>query len=97
MNLNEIKKKHLPILFNLTNDAPELARILRESYELYPREFLFTHFKKYPDVSTQVSPATLTMRLSKIFEYTGKNVGINALRSSYVSYTNSEAIKMGNN
>ena len=95
MDLNEIKKKHLPITFNLTNDAPELAKILRESFELYPREFLFTHLKKYPDVSTQVSPATLSERLKNIFEYTGKTIGVNSLRSSYVSYRNSEAIKNG--
>ena len=30
-----------------------------------------------------------------IFNYTGKKVGINALRSSYVSFMNSEAIKNG--
>ena len=30
-----------------------------------------------------------------IFDYTGKKVGINALRSSYVSYMNSEAIRNG--
>jgi hypothetical protein len=38
MDLNEIKKKHNGIMFHLTKDAPELAAILRESYELYPRE-----------------------------------------------------------
>ncbi len=55
MDLNEIKKKHSSILFRLTNDAPILAAILRESYELYPREYVFTHYKKYPDVSRQAS------------------------------------------
>ena len=50
MDLNEIKKKHPSILFNSTKDAPELAKILKESYELYPRDFLFTHYNKYPDV-----------------------------------------------
>ena len=82
-------------MFHLAKDAPELAKILKESYELYPREFLFTHYKKYPDVSRQASPATLSGRLSIIFNYTGKKVGINALRSSYVSYMNSEAIRNG--
>ena len=95
MDLNEIKKKHNAIMFHLQKDAPELAKILRESYELYPREFLFTHYKKYPDVSHQASPATLSTRLSMIFNYTGKKVGINALRSSYVSFENSEAIRNG--
>ena len=95
MDLNEIKKKHTAILFNLTTDAPELAKILRESYELYPRTYLFTHYKKYPDVSHQASTASVRDRLNNIFSYTGKRVGINALRSSYVSYKNSEAIKNG--
>ena len=95
MDLNEIKKKHPSILFNLTTDAPELAKILRESYELYPRTYLFTHYKKYPDVSHQASTASVSDRLNTIFSYTGKRVGINALRSSYVSYKNSEAIKNG--
>ena len=95
MDLNEIKKKHPSILFNLTNESPELAKILRESYELYPRDYVFTHYKKYPDVSQQASTASLSDRLNTIFSFTGKRVGINALRSSYVSYRNSEAIKNG--
>ena len=95
MDLNEIKKRHDAILFNLTEDSPELARILRESYELYPREYVFTHYKKYPDVSHQASPATLSSRLDAIFRYTGKRVGINALRSSYVSSVNHDMIRMG--
>ena len=95
MDLNEIKKKHDAILFNLTEDAPELAKILRESYDLYPREFVFTHYKKYPDVSRQASVSTLTERLRSIFRYTGKQVGINALRSSYVSQVNHDTIRKG--
>ena len=95
IDLNEVKKKHIAILFDITIDAPELATILRESYELYPREFVFTHYKKYPDVSRQASIGTIDDRLNTIFSYTGKRVGVNALRSSYVSYMNSEAIKNG--
>lgn len=95
MDLNEEKKRHDAILFNLTNDAPELAKILRESYELYPRTYLFTPFKKYPDVSTQASVSTLETRLTSLFLFTGKSVSVNSLRSSYVSYMNSEAIKNG--
>ena len=95
MDLNEEKKKHPSILFNLTKDAPDLATILNESYELYPRDYVFTHYKKYPDVSHQSSVASIDDRLSSIFHYTGKRVGVNALRSSYVSFMNSEAIKNG--
>ncbi len=34
-------------------------------------------------------------RLSAIFSYTGKKVGINSLRSSYVPFENSDAIRNG--
>jgi hypothetical protein len=34
-------------MFHLAKDAPELATILQERYYLYPREFLFTRYKKY--------------------------------------------------
>lgn len=95
MDLNEEKKRHDAILFNLTNDAPELAKILKESYELYPRTYLFTPFKKYPDVSTQAAVSTVETRLTSLFLFTGKSVSVNSLRSSYVSYMNSEAIKNG--
>ena len=95
MDLNENKKRHEEILFNLTEDAPDLAKILLTSYELYPRDFLFTHYNKYPDVSSQASVGTLDDRLTKIFSFTGKSVSVNSLRSSYVSYMNSEAIKNG--
>ena len=57
--------------------------------------YVFTHYKKYPDVSSQASTASLSDRLNNIFSYTGKRVGINALRSSYVSYRTSESIKNG--
>ena len=95
LDLNEEKKRHDSIWFNLSDDAPELARILKESYELYPREALFTHLKKYPDVSKQATPQSLDDRITKIFAYTGKMVSVNTFRSSYVSFVNREAIKNG--
>ncbi len=48
MDLNEEKKRHMAIVFRLSEEAPELARILKESYELYPKEFVFTRYHKYP-------------------------------------------------
>ena len=68
---------------------------MRESYELYPRDFVFTHYNKYPDVSTQASVGALDERLSKLFKFTGKSISVNSLRSSYVSFLNSEAIANG--
>ncbi len=55
MDLNEEKKRHDEITFDLTEESPQLAKILKERYELYPREFLFTPYKKYPDMSKQAS------------------------------------------
>jgi len=95
LDLNEEKKRHNSINFNLTDDAPELAKILRQSYELYPRTFVFTHLKKYPDVNSQATSQSLDDRITKIFSYTGKMVSVNTFRSSYVSYVNREAIKNG--
>ena len=85
LDLNEEKKRHDGITFNLTEESPELANILKESYSLYPREAVFTTYHKYPDVSIQAKPQTLSDRITAIFSFTGKNVSVNSLRSSYVS------------
>jgi len=95
LDINEEKKRHDEITFNLTEESPQLAKILKQSYELYPREFLFTPYKKYPDFSKQASQGTLSDRITALFSSTGKNVSVNTFRSSYVSYVNSEAIKKG--
>ena len=95
MDLNEEKKRHDAILFNISEDSPQLAKILEESYELYPREYVFTPYNKYPDVSQPAKVETLTSRIANIFSFTGKNVSVNTFRSSYISWVNSEAIKNG--
>ena len=95
LDLNEVKKRHYEIWFNLSEDAPELAKILKQSYELYPRQSVFTHLKKYPDVSNQATPQSLDDRITKLFAFTGKMVSVNTFRSSYVSYMNREALKKG--
>jgi len=95
LDLNEEKKRHMAIVFRLSEEAPELAKILKESYELYPREFVFTRYHKYPDMTLQASVSALDDRLKGLFTDTGKSVSVNSLRSSYVSFMNSEAIKNG--
>ena len=51
MDLNEIKKKHPSILFNLTNDSPELAKIIKRVIN-YTLVIMYLHIiKKYFDVS----------------------------------------------
>ena len=95
MTLNEEKKRHDAIKFNITEESPELAKILKESFELYPRVPVFTTYNKYPDVSTQAKSQALSDRITSIFSFTGKSVSVNTFRSSYVSWVNSEAIKRG--
>ena len=79
----------------ISDAAPELSKILKESYELYPWQAVFTHLKKYPDVSHQATQQSLDDRITKLFAFTGKAVSVNTFRSSYVSYRNREAIKRG--
>ena len=95
LDLNEEKKRHMAIVFRLSEETPKLAKILKESYELYPREFVFTRYHKYPDMTLQASVSALDDRLKGLFTDTGKSVSVNSLRSSYVSFMNSEAIKNG--
>ena len=86
LDLNLEKKRHDPIQFNLTKDAPKLATLIEDSYKLYPREFVFTPKNTYPKLDKKASQKSLDTRLSELFSHTGKNVSVNSLRSSYVSY-----------
>ena len=85
MDLNEIKKKHPSILFNLTTDSPELAKIIKRVIN-YTLVIMYLHIIKN-------STAFLSDRLNTIFHYTGKRVNVNALRSSYVSLYLIEIVK----
>ena len=93
--LNEIKKRHDPIELNLTLISPQLAEILKESYILYPRKPLFASIKSNEYIKKQVK--TLSTNLIKIFsaDYPDKNVGVNAIRSSYYSYQNKLSVQSG--
>jgi hypothetical protein len=86
LDLNLEEKRHDPIQFNLTKDAPKLATLIENSYKLYPREFVFTPKNTYPKVDKMASQKSLDTRLSELFSHTGKNVSVNSLRSSYVSH-----------
>ena len=61
-----------------------MNEILLKSYKEYPREYLF--IKK--DIYLQMKPIktnSLSTRLKEIFSKYNKNVGINSIRSSYIS------------
>jgi len=51
LDLNLEKKRHQPIAFSITKDAPELANIIKDSYNLYPREYVFTPKNIYPKLN----------------------------------------------
>lgn len=92
--LNEIKKKHKRIELDIPK---EFQNILKESFKLYPRKYLFTNVNTFPEITKQATINTLSTRLLKIYSKYGKNVGTNSLRSSYVSHFFKEAIlKTGN-
>jgi len=44
LDLNNPKKKQEGIQFNITNEAPHLADIIHTSYNLFPRQFVFTNY-----------------------------------------------------
>ena len=87
MYLNKTKKKHDGIRIDISGESKELANLLKESYSLYPREFVFTHYNKR---DIQIKITGMNKRLIKIFKFTGKNAGTNSLRSSYASYLNQQ-------
>jgi hypothetical protein len=97
LDLNEEKKRHDAILFNLSEESPKLAELLKESYKLYPRKYVFTIKGKYPDVSKKASEGSLDNRLVDMFKpnFPDLNVSVNSLRSSYVSYRYFEAVSKG--
>jgi hypothetical protein len=95
LDLNLEKKRHDPILFSITKDAPALEKIIKDSYSLYPREYVFTAKNKYPNVNKKASQASLDARLRALFKFTGKSVSVNSLRSSYVSYMVHQAMVKG--
>lgn len=76
--LNKDKKRHGRTSINL---SPELTSILSQSYQQYPRTFLFTNIDAYPDLSIRADGNAVNNRLKSL---TGMSV--NAMRSSYVSH-----------
>jgi hypothetical protein len=91
LDLNEIKKKHDRIDIPIPS---QLKKILKESYELYPRKYVFTHLNKYPDISKKATENSMAKRMSDIFEKYLVSVGASSLRSSWVSYRFNELSKL---
>jgi hypothetical protein len=83
MDLLDTKKRHKPIKINLTEQYKELSNLLKESYNLYNRKYLFT---EYDNKNTKASIQSLSKRLIKIFKFTNKNIGTNSIRSAYYTY-----------
>lgn len=84
--LNLVKKKHNQIIIDLIEEnLIELNDIIINSYNLYPRKYLFTD---YNDINKKMSVQGLTKRLSNIFSFTGKKIGVNSIRSSFLTYLN---------
>lgn len=83
LDLNNSKKKHDAISFNITNEAPKLADIILTSFQSFPRRYVFTN---YDNIDEKAKVQNLSRRIVKLFDFTGKNVGVNSLRSSYATY-----------
>jgi len=81
LELHEVKKRHGYVKLTLPEN---LKKIIRESYQLYPRKYVFTNLMKYNDLTKEARPASVGLRLKKMFN--GFEVGSSMLRSSYVTY-----------
>ena len=93
--LNREKKRHKPEDRNLSKLSPKLAEIITQSYNLYPRPYLFATMKdgKYKKKVASTLSATLVKIFSKEFPYI--NVGSSSIRSSFYSYFTNEILKTG--
>ena len=85
LQLNRVVKKHKAILIDVSKESKLLNDMLLQSYVEYPRENVFITKRQYPAMKP-INPNSLSVRLKEIFMKYGKNVGINSIRSSYVSY-----------
>jgi hypothetical protein len=83
--LNKIKKNHSSITINIYNECIKLNDLLIESYTLYKRNNVFTAKNKYP-VFKSVKGPNIANRFKVIFKDYNKKIGINSIRSSYISY-----------
>lgn len=82
LDLNKDKKLHSPIEIECNDD---LANILKKSYELYPRQYLFNDIRKYPKF-IKVGEDAVANRLKRIFVSYGVDIGPSILRSSFITY-----------
>ena len=91
LKFNLIKKQHRPVDFDITLGKYKnyhLFDIIKQSYTLYPRQYLFTLKQNYPYMDKKASKRALDERLVNIF-YRNKiqnQISVNSLRSAYVSY-----------
>lgn len=83
LDLNLEKKRHSAIEFE-TDD--KLADILKQSYKLYPRQYLFTDYRKFPNYDNKLGLEAVGDRLKRMFRNYGVNIGPSILRASYISY-----------
>lgn len=86
--LNKEKKKHKGITIDIEG---HLNYLIRESFELFPRAYLFTDFT---DMTKPVNYDQIYRRFRKLFKETGKRVSINSLRSSYLSHMNKQGMSI---
>lgn len=86
INYGGMKKKHTKLIINDDELPCALKNIITQSYTLYPRQHLFTSIDEFPDMSNKVVISTLNVRLGQLFKDTSYKVGVNMLRSSYITY-----------
>ena len=91
MILNEVKKLHKPLTYNISTKIPALTqlnkklnKLIKKSYKTYPRKSVFLGKTEWNTGKKPVTAGTAANWLSDIF--VEKNLSVNGFRSSFVSY-----------
>lgn len=93
---NEIKKGHMPLKYEIKSSDisylnERLCKLLRYSIKTYERPFLFVNSKLWErNRNEKVSHTTVSMWVRNLIteekDGINKNIGVNVLRSAFVSY-----------
>ena len=95
MLLEKYKKRHSKEEIDISNESPELADMLKQSYQLYLCTALFETIND--GLYTKKKEQTLSHKLVKIFSgiFPNINVGASSISSSYYSNISSLAVELG--
>ena len=83
LHLQKIKKKHQGIKWSDYEVPTQLARLLHQSYELYPRTYFMTY--DLDRTKPMKNAKQITERIRSVYSSYKKDISVNSFRSSFVT------------